>query len=40
MEPRGRARRGQAVYTCTECGHETIIDTGGETPDEDADRDG
>lgn len=26
MEPRGHARRGRAVYTCTECGHEMIVE--------------
>lgn len=40
MEPRGRARRGGAVYTCTECGHETVVDTEGEAPDEGNDREG
>ena len=35
MEPRGRARRGRAVYTCTECGHETVVDVVDERGDED-----
>jgi DNA-binding PadR family transcriptional regulator len=34
MEPRGRARRGRAVYTCTECGHETILEAGTIAPAE------
>ncbi|HXF82681.1 MAG TPA: hypothetical protein VNN19_08015 [bacterium] len=34
MEPRGRARRGRAVYTCTECGHETILEAGSTEPAE------
>jgi transposase-like protein len=36
MEPRGRARRGRAVYTCTECGHEMFIeaDREGEAPED------
>ena len=36
MEPRGRVRRGRAVYTCTECGHEMVIeaDREGEEPED------
>lgn len=26
MEPRGRARRGRAVYVCPECGYEMEMD--------------
>lgn len=36
MEPRGRVRRGLAVYTCTECGHEMVIEANreGEKPED------
>ncbi|HEU5298910.1 MAG TPA: hypothetical protein VFW08_05380 [bacterium] len=34
MEPRGRARRGREVYTCTECGHEAVVDGGADDGDE------
>lgn len=38
MEPRGRARRGRAVYTCPECGYE--MEAGVERePDDEGDED-
>ncbi len=37
MEPRGRARRGRAVYVCPECGYEMEMDLVEESGGEDDD---